>query len=212
VYALDPALVTRRDRAITNVDVLQSDYNGLLLSFNKRMSNRWQLLGGVTLQKHEGFNHAGTYTDPGTNTDLNDPNFRLNRAGSAVFTDIPWSFSLSGSYQLPYAVAFSGKYAARAGDPLMRTLTTPGLPQGSETVWVQPRGIDRTETVSKFVDIRLAKTVTLGVSRLEGSIDVFNLINANHVLAQNEAIGSTIGKPSRILTPRIIRVGATVRF
>src|SRR5262249_4223972 len=45
VYSLDPALVTRRDRVITNADFLESDYNGLLLSFNKRMSNRWQLLG-----------------------------------------------------------------------------------------------------------------------------------------------------------------------
>jgi len=64
----------------------------------------WQLLSGLTLQKDEGFNHSGTYTDPGTNTDLNNPNFRLNRAGSAIFTDIPWSFNLSGSYQLPYDV------------------------------------------------------------------------------------------------------------
>src|SRR6185503_6060592 len=69
VYTLDPALVTRRDRVITNVDVLESDYNGWLFSFNKRMSNRWQLLGGLSVQKHEGFNHSGTYTNPGASTD-----------------------------------------------------------------------------------------------------------------------------------------------
>lgn len=86
---------------ITNVNLLESDYNGWQLRFSKRMSARWQLLGGLTLQKHKGFNHSGTYTNPGTNTDLNDPNYQLNRAGSAIFTDIPWSFSLSGSYQLP---------------------------------------------------------------------------------------------------------------
>src|SRR5207302_8651839 len=95
VYSLDPTLATRRDRVITNVDVLQSDYNGMQISFNKRMSNRWQLLGGVSLQRHEGFNHSGTFTNPGSSTDLNDPDYRLNRAGSAVFTDIPWSFNLS---------------------------------------------------------------------------------------------------------------------
>lgn len=94
----------------------------------------------------------------------------------------------------------------------MRTITFGGLPQGSETLWAQPRGVDRTETVNKFVDVRFAKTFPLGISRLEGSIDIFNLLNANHVLEQNEAIGSTIGRPSRILTPRIVRVGATVRF
>jgi hypothetical protein len=212
VYSLDPALVNRRDRVITNVDVLESDYNGVQLSFNKRMSNHWQLLGGLSVQKHEGFNHNGTFSDPGTSTDLNNPNFRLNRAGSAIFTDIPWSFNLSGSYQFPYDVTFSGKFAARDGDPLTRTIVIAGLPQGSETIWVQPRGVDRTETVTKFVDVRLAKRFALGIARVEGSLDVFNLLNANHVLAQNEAIGTTVGRPSRILTPRIFRLGATLRF
>jgi hypothetical protein len=212
VYSLDPTLVTRRDRVITNVDVLESDYNGLQLSANKRMSNRWQLLSGLTLQKHEGFNHSGTYTNPGTNTDLNNPNYRLNRAGSAIFTDIPWTFGISGSYQALYGIQFSGKYTASAGSPLMRTITIAGLPQGSETIWVQPRGVDRTETVSKFIDVRLAKRFAVGMSKLEGTLDVFNLLNANHVQAQNEAIGSTLGRPSRILTPRIVRVGMTVKF
>ncbi|MBI3491692.1 MAG: TonB-dependent receptor [Acidobacteria bacterium] len=212
VYSLDPALVTRRDRVITNVDVLESDYNGVQFSVNKRMSNRWQMLGGLSLQKHEGFDHNGTYTNPGTNTDLNNPNYRLNRAGSAIFTDIPWSFSLSGSYQLPYDVTVSGKFTARDGDPLNRTITISGLPQGSDTVWVQPRGVDRSETVNKFVDVRFAKRFSVGASRLEASVDIFNLLNANPVLAQNEAIGSTLGRPSRILAPRIVRVGATVKF
>jgi hypothetical protein len=212
VYSLDPTLATRRDRVITNVEVLESDYNGMQFSFNKRMSNRWQILGGLSLQKHEGFNHSGTYTNPGTNTDLNNPNYRLNRDGSAIFTDIPWSFSLSGSYQLPYDVTVSGKYTARDGDPLTRTITATGLPQGSETIWVQARGVDRTETVTKFLDARVAKRFAVGRSHLEGSLDIFNLLNANHVLAQNEAIGSTIGRPSRILAPRIVRFGGTVRF
>ena len=41
---------------------------------------------------------------------------------------------------------------------------------------------------------------------------MFNVLNANHVLLQNEAIGTTWGRPTRILTPRIIRLGATLRF
>jgi hypothetical protein len=212
VYSLDPTLVTRRDRVITNGGVMESNYNGMQISVNKRMSNRWQMLAGLSVQKHEGFNHSGTYTNPGTNTDLNNPNYVLNRAGSSIFTDVPWSFGLSGSYQAPYGVMFSGKYTASAGQPLMRTITIAGLPQGSETIWVQPRGVDRTETVNKFLDVRLAKRFAVGVSRLEGTVDIFNVLNANHVQAQNEAIGSTLGRPSRILTPRINRLGITARF
>jgi hypothetical protein len=41
---------------------------------------------------------------------------------------------------------------------------------------------------------------------------VFNLLNANHVLLQNEAIGATWSRPSRVLAPRIVRLGITARF
>jgi hypothetical protein len=176
------------------------------------MSNRWQLLGGVSLQTHEGFNHSGTYTNPGNTTDFNDPSFLLNRDNSSVFIDLPWSFNVSGSYLLMYGIQVSGKYTARAGDPLVRTFQATGLTQGTQTVWVQPRGEDRTETVNKFLDVRVSKRLTVGRSRFEGTVDVFNLLNANHVLDQNTATGSTWGRPSRLLAPRIVRFGVTVRF
>jgi hypothetical protein len=212
VYNLNPSLAAVRNRVITNVEELQSDYDGVTISINKKLSNRWQMLAGLTLQEHEGFAHSGTYTDPGSSTDLNNPNFRLNRDNSAVFTDIPWALTLSGSYWLPYEFIVSGKYTARDGDPLTRTITIAGLAQGSETVWVQPRGEDRTETVNQFVDLRVAKRFNLGGAQLEGTVDLFNLLNANHVLLQTEAIGSTLGRPQRILAPRIVRFGVTARF
>ncbi|MGQ0734710.1 MAG: carboxypeptidase regulatory-like domain-containing protein [Acidobacteriota bacterium] len=212
VYSLDPALVTRRDRIIANVESLRSDYDGVIFSVNKRMSNRWQLLAGVTLQSHEGFSHSGTFTNPGNTTDHNNPNYILNRDSSVVFTDIPWALSVAGSYQVGYGVTVSGKYTASDGSPLLRTLSVSGLPQGTETIWVQPRGVDRTEVVNKFVDLRLAKRWTVNAVRLEGTLDLFNMLNANHVTGQNEAVGSTIGRPNRVLTPRIIRFGVTARF
>lgn len=212
VYDLDPALRTVRDRFITNVDVLESNYNGVQFDVQKRMSDRWQMLAGLSVQRHRGFFHEGTYTNPGAVTDHGNPNYRLNKDDSAIFTDLPWTFTLSGSYVLPYDVVFSGKYTARSGDPLSRTIQISGLNQGTDTVWVQPRGDDRAETVSEFVDIRFAKRFPLGLSRLEATLDVFNLLNANHVQLQTEAIGTAIGRPTRILAPRIVRFGITARF
>ena len=212
VYSLNPALASVRDRVITNVGVARSDYDGVQFTFNKRMSNRWQLLGGLTLQSHQGFSHSGTYTNPGATTDFNDPTYLLNKDNSSVFIELPWSFTLSGSYELPYGIHFSGKYTARAGDPLVRTIQATGLTQGTQTVWVQPRGEDRTETVNKFVDVRFAKRFALGTSRLEGTVDLFNLLNANHVLNQNTGIGTTWARPSLVLAPRIVRFGVTARF
>jgi hypothetical protein len=66
--------------------------------------------------------------------------------------------------------------------------------------------------VNTFLDVRFAKRFVARPSRLDGTVDIFNLLNANHVQAQNEAIGSTLDRPSRILTPRIVRLGITARF
>jgi hypothetical protein len=60
--------------------------------------------------------------------------------------------------------------------------------------------------------VRVAKRFSTSFATLEGTLDLFNLLNANHVLLQTEQIGTTWGRPTRILTPRIIRFGITARF
>ena len=42
--------------------------------------------------------------------------------------------------------------------------------------------------------------------------DIYNITNANPVLAQNTAIGSTLGMPTLILSPRLIRLSVKVDF
>ncbi|MGE3191829.1 MAG: hypothetical protein AB7N90_19245, partial [Vicinamibacterales bacterium] len=210
IYRLLPAFAGARERIITNVDVLQSNYDGVQFEVQKRLSDGWQLLAGLSLQTHKGFDHAGTFT----NLDLSNPNTRINRDDGSVFQELPWTFNLSGSYMLPADVMISTKYTARAGDPINRTATFGGLTtsQVSETVYVQQRGVDRTETVDQFVDLRVSKRFQLGLGSLEGAIDLFNVLNANHVLQQNEALGSSWSRPTRVLAPRIIRFAVTARF
>ena len=108
----------------------------------------------------------------------------------------------------------STNYQARAGAPLNRTVTFSGLTtsQVSETVNVQQRGVDRTQTVDNFVNLRVSKRFPLGPGNLEASLDLFNVLNANDVLTQNEALGGTWSRPTLVLAPRIIRLGVTVRF
>src|SRR5262245_7236826 len=181
------------------------------------MSHRWQMLAGLSLQNHKGFDHSGTFTNPDGTRDFNNPNYLLNRGDGSVFTELPWTFTLSGTYILPWwDITTSAKYTARDGDPLIRenvfAFTNPTTSQPSETIRVQERGIDRTETVSKFLDLRFGKRFQVQRANLEGTIDLFNLLNANHVLGQVTTLGTTFGRPNRILTPRIIRFGITARF
>ena len=155
--------INARDRYISNVEALKSNYDGVQFDFQKRMSNRWQMLAGLSLQQHRGFDHSGTYTG----TDFSNPNSWINRDDSSIFIDLPWVFTLSGSYQLPWDIMFSGSYSSRAGDPLNRTVTFTGLTasQASETVRLVPRGTDRTEDVTQFIDLRFAKRFRMGMRR-----------------------------------------------
>ncbi len=209
IYNLDPELISTRDQILTNVEDLKSTYNGVHIQMNKRMSNNWQLLGGLTLQKHEGFYHSGTLTS----SDFNNPNVRIGRDGARIFNDVPWVFTVSGSYMFPHDIMLSGKYTGKAGAPLNRTYTFGGLTQASETVYVVPRGTDRSDSVTQFVDIRISKSFDLGGrSRFEIMMDMFNILNSNPVLLQTEAIGSRWSQPQSILAPRIIRFGGKFSF
>ena len=105
IYNLRPEYINARDRYISNVEALKSNYDGVQFDFQKRMSNRWQMLAGLSLQQHRGFDHSGTYTG----TDFSNPNSWINRDDSSVFIDLPWVLTLSGTYQLPWDIMFSGK-------------------------------------------------------------------------------------------------------
>jgi hypothetical protein len=107
----------------------------------------------------------------------------------------------------------AGKYTGRKGDPLQRQLRVSGLNQSSETIQVVPRGVDRGESVTKFIDIRFNKVFDLGArSKIEAMVDLFNILNANHYLLYQQRIGSAWGSPQRVLSPRIIRFGLRITY
>jgi hypothetical protein len=222
VFSLDPALLRVSQLSITSSDVLNSSYDGFNINVNKRFRDRWQLLGGMTFSNNKGFYHEGLLTQ-GNGFDLNNPNSYLGREGSAIFTDVPFQLNLAGSYQLPKDFLIAGKYNARSGSPLLRSLSVRGLTQ-NETVYVAPRGEDRTEFVAALVDLRFSKRFNIGEqARFDAIVDLFNLLNVNNVLAQIESVGSSSGpavaplstswgRPSLIVTPRIIRLGVRLSF
>jgi hypothetical protein len=207
VYSLDPELLGTKERYITTVDLLSHSYNGVNITLNKKMSNNWQLLGGATFSSSKGFYGSGLYDS----SDFNNPNTLIGREDASIHTDLPFQFNIAGSYMFPHDIMVSFKYIARSGTPHRRRLSVSGLTQ-SETIDVAPRGTDRPDATTKFVDIRLAKRWTFGRSRLEARFDLFNLLNANHSIWEVDTLGSSWRNPSRILAPRIIRFGVLYSF
>ena len=62
------------------------------------------------------------------------------------------------------------------------------------------------------LDLSLYKVFRIGKTRLDGGLDIFNALNSNAVLQQNENFGSSLGAPRQILQGRLLRISTQVKF
>ena len=50
------------------------------------------------------------------------------------------------------------------------------------------------------------------IYNLKPGVDVYNLLNSNVVITQNQNFGSALGRPERVLQGRLVRVTAQIDF
>ena len=62
------------------------------------------------------------------------------------------------------------------------------------------------------VDVRFGKNFRFGNRRISASMDVYNLLNSNAVLTQNNTVGPNWRTPTSILQGRLVKFGAQVDF
>ena len=62
------------------------------------------------------------------------------------------------------------------------------------------------------VDVRLARKFQVARVRLQGMFDVYNLTNANPILAENTTYGQSWMMPTQILSGRLAKIGVQLNF
>ena len=62
------------------------------------------------------------------------------------------------------------------------------------------------------VDFRLGKSFKVQHSRIQASMDIFNLLNSSAILSQNNTYGAAWQSPTQILQGRLIKFGAQLEF
>ncbi len=148
--------------------------------------------------------------------DGDDPNTFLYCDQSEL--DIPFrnSFKLAGAAPLPFGVELGASFISYAGEPLAVNWTVPAnLFPGGRTQSVTARLIPPgTKYLKQWnqVDVSFKKVFTFGQHRVDGSLDIFNALNGNVVLTENQAFGSSLGRPDNILQPRLLRISAQWKF
>ena len=117
-----------------------------------------------------------------------------------------WVGKLTGLYVLPWQdIGVSGFFNARQGYPFNRYVLTPARTGGIGTANVD---IDRWGDVryENFyqLDLRVEKQFPFGRSKLDGGLDVFNVMNSNVVLAREDQMNSTRANfVEEVLNPRV---------
>ncbi|NIM45153.1 MAG: hypothetical protein GTO54_05890, partial [Nitrososphaeria archaeon] len=91
------------------------------MTFDKRMSNRWQLQGSILYSSFKG-NAAPTYgATEGESSMFDNPNIMINSYAPTTF-DRPFQLKLIGSVILPLDIILTGYFQARSGSPWRRTI------------------------------------------------------------------------------------------
>ena len=205
LYNQTAASVGRFDNVVKNFDTIGSRYNGLEVTFDRRMANNFSVFGGYTLGSHKECTSASS-----------NPNDRINSCGNHLF-DSPHIVNLSGLYRLPGDVLLSGHYQYKTGQPLRRTFTVtralvPNLTQVNQLVSLAEAGAVRRESVTLF-DLRLSKRFRIGTAKtMEPTLDLYNLLNENAAISEVETVGPALGRISRNVDGRTIRFGLKVQF
>jgi hypothetical protein len=221
----------------TNQPDRYRDYNGLEFALVKRFSNRWMANASFAYNNAlDYWGSAAAFEDPTNISNLNGFEFAPESGGSGIdniFNNAKWLTKASGSYMLPWwDINVAGNVQYRQGNPFPiainvtnRTVPSTNLGGGvGDTIVLQEPLGDRRLDNTFVADFKVEKAFTFGTMRLIPSMDVFNLTNANTILAYrrvmynyNVGTGAT-SQPtnandiSGIIAPRVIRFGVRVNW
>ena len=224
VYNLLPAFNGLQANIVDNDPYLDTTYNGVEFTAQKRLSQRWQMTTGMTIGKNTGGLNAGALSSgqtlTGNNSDLNDPNLTRYTNG-IVGNDSLVAFRLSGSYRAPYEINVAGSLVSNTGYPFVSTYSVTraaataagvALTRANQTIFLSQRGDERLPAVT-LIDLRISRAFRFANGRrIEPTFDIFNLGNASTITSLNAGVGTTYLIPTAIVSPRIMKVGFVVGF
>ena len=214
LFDLSPAAFGRTDNYITrirNFGSAQNYWHGVNVQVNARLRN------GLTLQG--GTNTGRSVTDL-CDVIIDDPSRRNCRAVLPFQTDIRGL----AIYTLPkVGVQVSGTLQSRVGPEILANWNVPnaaiapslGRPlsgnRANVTINVLNPGQLYGDRITQL-DLRFAKLLRYGRTRMNVGVDVYNALNSNVPLSYINVYGATWGRPNSVLDARFAKIGAQIDF
>ena len=217
IYNLSPAKQGLVDLLDTTADrsAARFSFTGVELTLRARLPNGASMYGGW----------SGGQAITVACADFSDPNTLRYCDHSELGIPYRHSFKFSGSYPLPLGVVFGASVVSNAGHILGNNVI-----DGSLTVnWAVPANLfpgGRTRPVNvrlippgsqylerwNQLDMQIKRVFSVGNTRIEPGVDLYNVFNSNAVLVQNQNFGSALGQAQRVLQGRLLRFTAQIIF
>jgi hypothetical protein len=216
----DPTKFGAFSNLVTDIPQLDNNsYNAVEFTAVKRLSHKWQILGGFTIQRQKGVFGRG-FSDEATSDNFNDPNNDINRKNNYLNLDSTYVFKVDSTYELPWKFGTSVNFQHYTGFPIQptETFSVPdgqGVPIG-ETVILQPAGSQRLPSVNQL-NLRISREFVFNERwRLMPIVDFFNVTNSQTTIAEvtqfTPPTGGSYLKPSLAINPFVTRFGLRFTF
>jgi len=207
----------------------EEEYSGIEFTVTKRLSNRWMMRGHFSFQDWTRNVGPGAFVSPnlGATRAIEDgSDIVIQSAGSGskggvYLGSASYTAYINGVYQLPWDLAISGSITAREGYVAPLTHTARNVRESgvttSTTLSIAPLDTLRNDDIF-LMNLKLTKVFTMGNTKVDLGVEVFNLFNDDAVLQQDTlaAIGTSprpaFGRINETLSPRIARFSATINF
>jgi hypothetical protein len=192
----------------------QEIFNGLDLTINARLTGRGQIAGGLAIGRTLFDNCEIVVDSPqqqfcrNTTTWGGGTQFKL----SAVYT-LPWELRASGNYQNIPGIQTTASLvvnSALASPSLGRPLS--GGANATAIIELIEPGTEYLEGRNQSLSLRISRQFRRGPMRIEPQLDLFNVFNANDVLAMTTRYGDSWRNVTGVLAPRVVKLGVQVDF
>jgi len=225
LYNIKPAkfgLVNSLVTFASNYGKQTAVYNGGDLDFRARFSGGALLAGGVNV------GNAVTASS-GSFTALLSSNrcFVVDSPQELYQCDLPVPYTpqykVYGSYPLPLDFQLSGNFQSLPGATIAAIYPAPTaqiapelgrpLAGGAGTALIPLiNPYDVRENRINQLDLRLTKIIRIRALRIQGMLDLYNVLNASPVLAALTTYGPRWSEPTQILDARLLKFGVQVEF
>jgi hypothetical protein len=134
------------------------------------------------------------------------------------------NFKGLASYSLPYGVRVAGTWQsltgpqiaanqiyANVGTTVPNTTLSRPLTFAQSTVNVIEPGSMYGDRLNQ-IDVRFTKVVAVGVGRVDLNVDIYNALNSDAILAQQNAYGAVWTRPLSVIQPRFLKFSARWDF